>query len=113
LAANVYHHISPDERAASLTLCRDLILDDGAIFLFEHNPYNPLTRYIFNRCPFDINASMLSLSSSIALAKMCRLSSLRYGYTLFFPKQLSFLRFLEPHLRWLPLGAQYYIEMKK
>ena len=34
-------------------------------------------------------------------------------YTLFFPKPLSFLRFLEKFLVWLPLGAQYLLILKK
>ena len=83
------------------------------MFLFEHNPFNPVTRHIFERCPFDADAEMLPMKEARTLADNAGLRINRCGYTLFFPRQLSFLRGLEPMLRGIPIGAQYYVQMEK
>jgi len=111
--ANVFHHIPVNERGKALLLCKKLLSSRGKIFLFEHNPLNPLTRMIFERCPYDKGASMLLKREILHLAGKSGLSTVRSDYTLFLPKQFSFLRVLESKLGWLPLGAQYCVEMSK
>ena len=113
VAANVFHHIPPAHRQHALTRCRDALADQGQMFLFEHNPLNPATRWIFERCPFDADAEMLSLKTALTLCKQAGFHSEQHGYTLFFPRPLAFLRRLEPWLKRLPLGAQYYVQMSK
>ncbi len=110
-AANVFHHIPLDERARELTRCRDHLAANGSMFLFEHNPYNPLTRWVFERCPFDQDAEMLTLRAALQLANEARFTSWEHGYTLFFPRPLAALRGMEPFLRRVPLGAQYFVHM--
>lgn len=114
LAANVFHHIAPAERSDAMSRCASLLSpDEGRLFLFEHNPYNPATRWVFERCVFDRGAKMLTLQESLKCGVDAELYVRRKDYTLFFPRQLSALRGLEPLLRWLPLGAQYCIEMAR
>lgn len=113
VAANVFHHIPTDERQTALTHCQQVLEVSGIMYLFEHNPYNPATRWIFERCPFDADAEMLSLKSALKLCRLAGFNSEQHGYTLFFPKPLAFLRKIEPSLKRLPLGAQYYVEMAK
>ncbi|MBI3481171.1 MAG: class I SAM-dependent methyltransferase [Nitrosomonadales bacterium] len=113
VAANVFHHIPLDQRQHALTQCRDALADHGQMFLFEHNPLNPMTRWIFERCPFDADAEMLGLKTALALSRQAGFRSEQHGYTLFFPRPLAFLRGLEPWLKRLPLGAQYYVQMSK
>ena len=113
LAANVFHHIPKEERELAIVKCRNLLAPNGVLFLFEHNPFNPVTRWIFERCPFDRDAQMLYKTETEALAVRAGLKVVDSAYTLFFPKQLAFLRGLEPALRRLPLGAQYYVELAK
>lgn len=113
IAANVFHHIPPEQRQQALDLCRLALCEGGQMFLFEHNPYNPATRWVFERCPFDADAEMLSLKSALNLARQAGFSATQQGYTLFFPRPLAFLRGLEPLLRHVPLGAQYYVQMAK
>jgi 2-polyprenyl-3-methyl-5-hydroxy-6-metoxy-1,4-benzoquinol methylase len=110
-AANVFHHIPRSDRLTAMGRCKSLLRASGRIFLFEHNPVNPVTRRIFERCPFDKGAAMLRQREAIALAEASGLSVVRSDYTLFFPRQLSFLRPLERMLAWLPLGAQYCVEI--
>lgn len=112
-ASNVFHHIPQDQREPALRQCHSLLAQHGQVLMFEHNPYNPLTRIVFERCPFDSDAEMLSLNTARALSKQSGFRTEQHGYTLFFPRPLSFLRWLEPRLRWLPFGAQYYVQMEK
>jgi len=111
VAANVFHHIPVDERRGALTQCRQVLAEGGQMFLYEHNPLNPLTRWIFERCPFDVDAEMLNLKSALDLSREAGFQSELHGYTLFFPRQFAFLRKTEPWLKRLPLGAQYYVQM--
>ena len=111
VASNVFHHIPVEQRSNALVQCRQVLAQSGEIFLFEHNPYNPLTRWIFDRCPFDADAEMLNMKTALTLARKAGFQSEQHGYTLFFPKQLSFLRRFEPWLKRLPIGAQYYVQL--
>lgn len=111
IAANVFHHIPPEHRHSALSRCRSLLAAGGRMILFEHNPYNPATRWVFERCPFDKDAEMLSLGTALRLAADCGFFPVNSGYSLFFPRPLAFLRPIEPFLKRLPLGAQYYLHM--
>lgn len=113
IAANVFHHIPPDKRQQALAQCQHILAEDGQMFLFEHNPFNPATRWIFERCPFDADAEMLSLKTALALSDKAGFHSEQHGYTLFFPRPLAFLRGFESWLKRIPLGAQYYVQMAK
>lgn len=110
-AANVFHHIRPEERAAAILQCAQLLNKAGQFFIFEHNPFNPVTQRVFERCAYDKGASMLRLSEVLTLARIADLHVVRSAYTLFFPRPLYFLRPLECMLEWLPIGAQYCVEM--
>ncbi len=111
--ANVFHHIPKELRLSAMVTCRNLLKDNGRIFLFEHNPLNPLTRWVFERCPFDVDAEMLRRRATIELATKAGLRVAGKRYTLFFPRPLAMFRKLEPAISWLPLGAQYCVELAK
>lgn len=113
VAVNVFHHIPVAQRQQALTQCRQLLAEDGQMFLFEHNPFNPATRWIFERCPFDADAEMLSLKTALNLGRKAGFQSEQHGYTMFFPRPLAFFRRIEPWLTRLPLGAQYYVQLAK
>lgn len=113
IAANVFHHIPIEQHQVALAQCRKVLAEGGQMFLFEHNPFNPATRWIFERCPFDADAKMLSLGMARDLSRKAGFKSEQHGYALFFPRQLAFLRWIEPFLKHLPLGAQYYVQMAK
>jgi 2-polyprenyl-3-methyl-5-hydroxy-6-metoxy-1,4-benzoquinol methylase len=110
--ANVFHHIPPSHRSDVMQLCKDLIHPGGSIFIFEHNPFNPLTRHVFNHCDLDRDAIMLRKSEVITLARLHHLTLSHAAYTLFFPGFVSVLRPLEKYMGWLPLGAQYCVELR-
>lgn len=109
-AANVLHHVARVELATWLHNCRDVLAPDGRLFVFEHNPLNPVTRRVFERCPFDDDAQMIPRRELLAFGDAAGLRPVAKRYTLFFPKPLKWLRPLERGLGWLPLGAQYCVE---
>jgi len=109
-AANVFHHIARAELGQWLRQCGDVLAPGGRLFVFEHNPSNPVTRWVFERCPFDVDAHMIPRRELLDTARVSGLTLARCRYTLFFPKPLKVLRPLERWLGWLPLGAQYCAE---
>jgi ubiquinone/menaquinone biosynthesis C-methylase UbiE len=107
LIACVLHHIVPKDRFGLLSNIHRCMKPGGKVFVFEHNPYNPLTQRAVSTCPLDENANLLSLRQSKALFQRAGFDIEVSQYTLFFPNSLSKLRLFEPALDWLPLGGQY------
>lgn len=109
LAACVFHHI-PEER--HIPLIRDIyrvVRPDGLFFIFEHNPWNPLTARAVNTCPFDKNAVLIAAPKMNDRMKNGGFVRRSVTYRIFVPGALRALRFVERGLTWLPLGAQYYV----
>ena len=111
--ALVFHHIEPELRSKVINDISDLLQKGGNIFIFEHNPYNPVTSYLVNTCIFDADAVLLKNGELCKLLIEAKLSINASRYTLFFPSFLQKLRFIEPMLGYLPLGGQYFISATK
>ncbi|MBK1641392.1 SAM-dependent methyltransferase [Chromatium okenii] len=112
-SACVFHHINHVEHLKILCELNRVLRTGGLAIIFEHNPLNPFTVRTVNRCPFDENAVLIP-------ATQLRLNMIDAGfqevlthYRIFFPKLLRSLRWLETYLKWLPLGAQYYVAARK
>ncbi len=108
-ASGVFHHIPPSDRIAALRFCYRHLTDGGILIVFEHNPYNPITRGLVATCPFDKDAALLSRKELRAIFAEAGLKRMQSGYTLFFPSPLRAMRSLERYLRFLPFGGQYYV----
>lgn len=106
--AGVFHHIPVDQRAGTMSKLRQRLAPDGMIMIFEHNPYNPVTRRIVNECPYDADAVLLKPSELKSLMATAGFSSLSSGYCLFLPPKIAANLPIEQHLAWLPLGGQYW-----
>jgi SAM-dependent methyltransferase len=106
----VFHHIEPAERSAAITSIYQSLAPNGHLALFENNPWNPGTRIVMSRIPFDRDAKTLTPLETKRLVReggFQKIASLRSLF--YFPRFLAPLRFVEPALASLPLGAQYYV----
>jgi len=108
LIAGVLHHIAPDARAQTLSQVKSLLRPGGELFIFEHNPYNPLTLRAVRTCPWDEGVILLKPAEVRMLLRQVQLKILRARYTLFFPAALKFFQPLEKGLSRIPLGGQFF-----
>jgi ubiquinone/menaquinone biosynthesis C-methylase UbiE len=108
-SACVFHHIPRAEHQRLLSELLRVLKPGGFAAIFEHNPFNPLTRQAVRECPFDDNAILVPAHALVHEMKSVGFAHVRQRYRVFFPRQLRLLRTLEPYLTWLPLGAQYYV----
>lgn len=105
----VFHHIPPPERSGALGLIRDCLAPSGYLALFENNPWNPGARIVMSRIPFDRDAQTLSPLALRSLLREERFVEKTARSLFYFPRMLASLRFAEPWLAHVPLGAQYYV----
>jgi SAM-dependent methyltransferase len=105
----VFHHILPNERQETLTMLRELLSPGGHLALFENNPWNPGTRMVMRRIPFDRDAIPLSYLETRRRVKEAGFQVHGTRFLFYMPKALAPLRFIEPLFVSVPLGAQYYV----
>lgn len=93
---------------------RRVVKKGGLVFIFEHNPLNPLTRRVVARCRMNDGLPLLRKKLVKQLMEEAQLEVVEDPYILFFPWKGRFFRKSERALlRKIPLGAQYYVVGKK
>lgn len=111
--SGVFHHIPPEQRADSLRYVYERLKPGGLFSFWENNPWNPGTRYIMSRIPFDRDAICLSYLESRRRLRSAGFIIERLDFCFWFPALLKWLRPIEPWLRGVPLGAQYHLLARK
>ena len=111
--ACVFHHIEKEERLNNIKSIEKFLNINASLIIFEHNPINPITRYIVNNCPFDEDAVLLMPKELIKYLRMVRLNIRSKKYTLYFPFSLKYLQPIEKYLTKVPLGGQYFVHATK
>ncbi|HAP70524.1 MAG TPA: hypothetical protein DCR04_12510 [Flavobacteriales bacterium] len=110
----VFHHIPLNERTDSARSIHEALRVGGKLAFFENNPWNPGTRWVMSRIPFDRDAITLSYKEGQALCRNAGFSMMDTTRFLFyFPATLKFLRPLEPMLESVPFGGQYLVLVSK
>lgn len=105
----VFHHIPPADRAGAVAAVHAALRPGGVFAFWENNPWNPGTRWVMSRIPFDRDAITLTPPESRALLRAGGFEVLRSDSLFWFPRALAALRPLERLLAGIPLGGQYLV----
>ena len=113
--ACVLHHVDFQYHEGILNEVKRVLKPGGRLYIFEHNPYNPVTVKVVNECPFDEDAVLLKPSYSKRLLNKIKFGSFAINYVIFFPRKGIFKKmlFLEKYFERVPLGGQYYVRAVK
>ena len=109
----VFHHIAELERADAFRYVFESLRPGGMFAFWENNPWNPGTRYVMSRVPFDAAAITITPPEARRLLRNAGFAVIRTDYQFIFPGQLAFLRPLESLLASFPLGGQYLVLARK
>lgn len=112
-AINVMHHVPPDMWENFAREMNRVLKPGGIAAVFEHNPWNPLTRLAVARCEFDRDAVLLNHGKIKSLFKNAGLKVFDDSYIVFFPFKAKLFRSIETIIEWLPIGAQHYVTGRK
>jgi SAM-dependent methyltransferase len=107
-AVCVYHHVRGSARTLLTSEIRRVLTPGGLCCIIEHNPWNPITQAIVQRCPVDVDAELLTARSATTLLQAAGFEPRSLNHFLYLPEQLfSYLSFVERTLSRVPLGGQY------
>jgi SAM-dependent methyltransferase len=109
----VFHHIAPEQRLETLDYIWRALRPGGLFALWENNSWNPGTRFVMSRIPFDQDAILLSSTKTRQLLRARGFEIVRTDYLFVFPNFLKYFRPIEPLLTKLPLGGQFQVLCRK
>lgn len=109
----IFHHTPKSSHGQMVREMSRVLKPGGWLFTFEHNPFNPLTRWVVSHCPVDVGVTLYRSGHIETTCREAGLVQVHTRYIVFFPRFLKRLRALEPTLHKLPIGGQYYISAKK
>jgi SAM-dependent methyltransferase len=109
----VFHHIPLAERAGAIQYVLGALRPGGMFALWENNPWNPGTRWAMSRISFDRDAIPLSFLEARRLLHTAGFEIVTEDFLFIFPRLLSWLRWIEPWVCKVPLGAQYLVMGRK
>jgi SAM-dependent methyltransferase len=109
----VFHHIPPPLRLEAARQIMHLLRPGGCWFFWENNPFNPGTRWVMSRIPFDRDAITLRPGEARRLGEDVGGKWMQTTFHFYFPNALKACRGAERWLRRLPLGGQYLVVMQK
>lgn len=115
IIAQVLHHVDIPNHLPLLKEINRVLKLNGKIYIFEHNPLNPFTKYIVKTCPFDKGVSLLSYNYLKKLLGTCNFNIDFLYFISFFPNKGIFKKLIEFEykLKKVILGGQYYIKASK
>lgn len=113
IVSNVMHHIPPGSRTDILRGVVQRLSKNGYLVVFEHNPFNPLTRKVVSNCKFDENAELLTPTQLNKYIDDLGMVKMKLWYVVYFPWGKRINSILEKVMGGVPFGAQYMAIYKK
>jgi SAM-dependent methyltransferase len=107
IAICVMHHVPPAQWRDFVAEAWRALRPGGVLMIFEHNPWNPLTRWAVARCAFDFDAVLLNPPRLAKLLREGGFQDIRREFLFFTPFSAAPIQSGEHYLRWCPAGAQY------
>jgi SAM-dependent methyltransferase len=113
-AVCVYHHVEEPDRVPLTREVQRVLRPNGTFCMIEHNPFNPVTRFIVSRSPIDVDAHLLTADTARRYSAAAGLRSIQTEYFLYLPEKFyDKAPRIEGLLRKLPLGGQYAMFARK
>lgn len=113
--AGVLHHVEFGLHEAMIKEMKRTLKDGGRLLIYEHNPLNPLTKYLVKTCVFDKDAKLLRCGYLKKVLLRQQFTIGKTVYFIFFPPKGLFKKLvpLERFFQWLPLGGKYFVRAVK
>jgi SAM-dependent methyltransferase len=110
----VLHHVPVAQRIEVYAELHRLLRPGGRLVVFEHNPWNPVTRYVVAHTPIDSDAILLPPPEVTAALRAGSWRDIRTSHLMFLPPRLGSLATgVERLCGWLPMGGQYAVTASK
>ena len=103
----VLHHVPMSKRFKVISEMVRVTRPEGVVAIFEHNPFNPLTRRAVNTCDLDRDAILLAPRETVELLKESAEVEPKVRHYLFSPLGGSIGCSLDRQFQNVPLGGQY------
>lgn len=113
VACGVLHHVPPRERPGVYAEMARLVAPGGRAYIFEHNPFHPLTQLVVRTTPLDRGAVLLRPAEVRAGLRAHGLRPLRTRHLLLLPPRGRALQTVDAVLDRVPLGAQYAVAAER
>lgn len=108
-ATCVFHHIAPSEWKTYFMALHRGLRPRGRLYIFEHNPINPVTRIMVSRAEIDRDAVLLWPFSTVRILRQIGFKVMKLLFFLYIPPRFLKLTKFERWFSRLPFGGQYMI----
>jgi ubiquinone/menaquinone biosynthesis C-methylase UbiE len=114
ILACVVHHVTKAKRDLFFKEILRVLKKGGRVYVFEHNPLNPVTKFLVRTCVFDKGVSLVGKHRLSEMLRCNGFHVFQGYYYLFFPEpRTRFWLSLEKKMKWLPFGGQYFLAATK
>jgi SAM-dependent methyltransferase len=114
IVSAVLHHVPVEQRNEVYIELHRLQKPNGRLVIFEHNPWNPVTRFVVSRTPIDRDAILLPSPEVSAALRVGTWRDIRTSHLMFIPPKMGRVATAAERLFcWLPMGGQYAVTASK